>query len=381
MTDEFKDIRPYQTREEILEAIHRIQKNDEFRNFSKQMFAGNTLNKKFEELSKIGTTTEFQSVIILPLLQKLVMETSNGIEVNGIEHLEKDKAYLFISNHRDIIMDSALLQYILITNEFKTTEIAIGSNLLIYQWITDLVKINKSFVVKRDNVGVRDQLTNAKQLSAYIHDTIVNRKESIWLAQREGRTKDGIDQTQISLLKMLNLSGKGSVIENFTDLSIVPISISYEYEPCDGLKTRELYMNTTPEGYTKTKEDDLLSMFLGLKQQKGRIHYEIGKPITSSTLNSFDTSLSTIEFIENLAAIMDKHIISNFKLFPDNYIALDLLNDNKNNDSQYTFEEKELFLKHMNRKLEEIEGNTPLHREIFLKIYANPILNKKQYEL
>lgn len=381
MTDEFEDIRPYQTDEEFLNAIDRIQKNEEFKGFSKQMFAGKTLNKKFEELTEIKTIKEFQSLIILPLIEKLIKETSSGIEVSGIENLEKNKPYLFISNHRDIIMDSALLQYILLNNGFKTTEIAIGSNLLIYPWITDLVKINKSFVVKRDNVGVRDQLTNAKKLSAYIHHTIRNRKESIWLAQREGRTKDGTDQTQISLLKMLNLSGEGTVRENFTALNIVPVSISYEYEPCDGLKTRELYMNTTPEGYTKTKKDDLLSMFLGLKQQKGRIHYEIGKPITNTTLNSFDSSLSNIEFIESLATIIDKHIVMNFKLFPDNYIALDLLNNNKNNSSQYTFEEKELFLKHMNRKMEEIGGSTPLHKEIFLKIYANPILNKKQYKL
>ncbi len=378
----FDEIRPYRTKEEIKAAIERIVDDKTFYGFAEQMFAGKTLEIKYEEFKKVKNTDDFQENIARPLIKKLIAQTSEGFTVTGLENLEKGKPYLFISNHRDIIMDSALLCYALLENGFGTTEIAIGSNLLLRPWITDLVKLNKSFVVKRGkDIGLREQLSNAKELSAYITETISERGESIWLAQREGRTKDGNDQTQLSVLKMLNLAGhKKNACEHMKKLNIVPVAISYEYEPCDGLKTHELYMRTTPEGYSKTEKDDMVSMFIGLKQQKGRIHFAIGKPIDNKVIDCFEESLPDGEILEKMAALIDKHVITNYRLFPDNYIALDMLNGTTEYDKYYTEEEKELFLKHMEKKLQKVNGTTPLHRELFLKIYANPILNKQKYQ-
>ncbi len=378
----FDEIRPYRTKEEIKAAVARIVNDKIFYGFAEQMFAGKTLGTKYEEFKKVEDMDDFQSEIIRPLVKKLIAQTSEGFTVTGLENIEKGKAYLFISNHRDIIMDSALLCYALLENGFGTTEIAIGSNLLLRPWITDLVKLNKSFVVKRGkDIGLREQLSNAKELSAYITETITERGESIWLAQREGRTKDGNDQTQLSVLKMLNLAGeKNNARGHFKKMNIVPVSISYEYEPCDGLKTHELYMRTTPEGYAKTEKDDLISMFIGLKQQKGRIHFALGKPIDNEVIDCFEATLSDSEVIEKMAALIDKHIVTNYRLFPDNYIALDMLNGTTEYAEHYTEEEKELFLKHMEKKLQKVNGTTPLHRELFLKIYANPALNKQKYQ-
>lgn len=379
MTASFEEIRPYRKKKEIREAIQRIVDDKTFYGFAEQMFAGKTLEKKFKQLADVKTTADFQDKIIRPLIKKLIKKTSEGFTITGLDNLEKGKSYLFISNHRDIIMDSALLCYGLMKNGFGTTEIAIGSNLLIRPWITDLVKLNKSFIVKRGDIGIKEQLVNAKELSAYIHDAIVNRGESIWLAQREGRTKDGYDETQLSLLKMLNLVGEGSR-DTFKDLSIVPVSISYEYEPCDGLKTHELFMRSTPQGYVKTEQDDIVSMFIGLKQQKGRIHFSIGEPIGADVIDNFNPELKDNEVLEKLAALIDKHIVTNYRLFPDNYIALDMLNGSKKYTEYYTKEEKELFIKHMERKLEYIEGTSKFHRELFFKIYANPVLHKQKYQ-
>lgn len=382
MTLAFEEIRPYRKKNEIKAAIQRIIDDKTFYGFAEQMFAGKTLEKKYKQLCEVKTTDDFQDKIIRPLIKKLIKQTSDGFTITGLDNLKKGKSYLFISNHRDIIMDSALLCYGLMKNGFGTTEIAIGSNLLIRPWITDLVKLNKSFIVKRgDDVGIKEQLTNSKELSAYIHDTITNRGESVWLAQREGRTKNGYDETQLSLLKMLNLAGEDSVQEKFKELNIVPVSISYEYEPCDGLKTHELFMRSTPQGYVKTEQDDMVSMFIGLKQQKGRIHFSIGEPIGADVIDDFKSNLKDNELLEKLAAIIDKHIVTNYRLFPDNYIALDMLNGSKKYAEYYTKEEKELFIKHMERKLESIGGTSQFHRELFLKIYANPVLHKQNYQI
>lgn len=380
MTSAFENIRPYRKKKEIKAAIQRVVDDNTFYGFAKQMFGGKTLDKKLKQLKKVKTTEDFQDKIIKPLIKKLIKKTSEGFTITGLDNLEKGTSYLFISNHRDIVMDSALLCYGLMKNEFGTTEIAIGSNLLLRPWITDLVKLNKSFIVKRGDVGIKEQLTNSKELSAYIYDTIVNRGESIWLAQREGRTKDGYDETQLSLLKMLNLANKSSIREKFKKLNIVPVAISYEYEPCDGLKTRELFLKSTPQGYVKEEQDDITSMFIGLKQQKGRIHFSIGEPIGAQTIDAFKPELKDIEILEKLAALIDQHIVTNYRLFPDNYIALDMLNESKKYADYYTKEEKELFIKHMERKLESVEGTSTFHRELFLKIYANPVLHKQNYQ-
>ncbi len=373
---DFDEIRPFRSEEEVTGAVQRLIDDPTFFAFTQQMFESKTMKQKFEALSKIRSIKEFQTTIITNLVKKLIERTTKGVTVTGLEKLDPKKSYLYISNHRDIILDSALICNFLHDNGFETTEIAIGDNLLIRPWITDLVKLNKSFVVVR-GAGIKEQLLESKRLSAYIYDTITRRGESIWLAQREGRTKDGHDQTQPSLLKMLNLGVEGNLKDTLLNLNIVPVSISYEYEPCDGLKTHELYKRETTGSFEKTEQDDLKSMFLGLKMEKGRINIAFGNPLNEK-LEALDNSLSKAEVLQETAAEIDRFIYQNFKLWPDNFIAVDMLSHKQDYANHYTQEEKDSFLKHMNKKLASINGNTDLHKEIFLKIYANPFYNTKK---
>lgn len=254
-----------------------------------------------------------------------------------------------------------------------TVEIAIGSNLLIHPWIEQLIKLNKSFIVKRGISG-KEQLLNAKELSAYILNTITNRRQSVWLAQKEGRTKNGIDKTQLSVLKMLNYSGGKSAKENLEALNIVPLSISYEYEPCDFLKTKELVLATNGE-YTKTTEDDMLSMFMGLKMQKGKIHFSIGTPLK---LPQPKDNTTNNDMLAQAVTQIDTHIVSNYKLFPNNYIALDILQNSQKHTEHYSIEQKENFIEQMEKKLSKIDNHTLEHKRVFLEIYANPILEQQK---
>lgn len=369
----YSEIRPYRTQEEIRSAVQSLIEDKIFYNFANQMFEKESLDTMFEQLTHIDSIEDFQKNIIYKLLEKLVKETTDGVTLEGLERLDKNKNYLFISNHRDIIMDSALLCYLLLNANMDTVEIAIGSNLLIHPWIEQLIKLNKSFIVKRGISG-KEQLLNAKELSAYILNTITNRKQSIWLAQKEGRTKNGIDKTQLSVLKMLNYSGGKSAKENLEALNIVPLSISYEYEPCDFLKTKELVLATNGE-YTKTTEDDMLSMFMGLKMQKGKIHFSIGTPIK---LPQPKDNTTNNDMLAQAVTQIDTHIVSNYKLFPNNYIALDILQNSQKHTEHYSIEQKENFIEQMEKKLSKIDNHTLEHKRVFLEIYANPILEQQK---
>ncbi len=370
---EYDDIRPY-CDSEVAEVIGRLIKNDKFINFALQLFPDLSREKIEVGLSQVKSVDDFQSTFIVPVMNNIIKNTTKGISVEGLDQLDPNGNYLFISDHRDIILDSALLNILLYQNKFSTTEIAIGSNLLIRPWISDLVKLNKSFVVKR-NSSVRDMLVNSTHLSSYIRYAINEKKSSVWIAQREGRTKDGDDRTQQSLLKMLQMGGNKTFSEHFKALKIVPVAISYEYEPCDGLKTRELYQKETDEGFSKTPKDDLLSMLKGLTNEKGRVHFGVGKPI-SEMLDVIEEMDDSRDKFKALADLIDYKIHKNFKLWPDNYIAFDILNKTDEYRDKYTDDEKELFLKHMDKKIGTIEGSKERLREIFFEIYANPVKNQ-----
>jgi len=370
---EYDDIRPY-CDSEVPEVIERLIKNDDFLKFALQLFPGLSREKIEQSLSQVKTVDDFQSMFIVPLADNIVKNTTKGISIDGLDKLDSNESYLFISDHRDIILDSALLNILLFRNNFPTTEIAIGSNLLIQPWITDLVKLNKSFVVKR-NSSVRDMLVNSKHLSSYIDYALNTKKSSVWIAQREGRTKDGDDRTQQSLLKMLQMSGNKNFVEHFRSLRIVPVAISYEYEPCDALKSRELFLKETEEGYKKTPKDDLLSMLKGMINEKGRVHFKVGKPI-SEMLDVIEKMDDSRDKLKALAELIDYKIHKNFKLWPDNYIAYDILTGSKEYYDKYTEEEKFFFLKHMDKKLGTVEGDRERLKEIFFEIYANPVRNQ-----
>jgi glycerol-3-phosphate O-acyltransferase len=327
-------------------------------------------------LSTIHTVKDLQYNFVYHLIEDLILKPStDGISSSGIENLDKSKSYLFISNHRDIILDSALLNYLIVLEGMNTTEIAIGNNLLIEKWIEIAVKLNRAFVVRR-NLPVRELLTASKKLSEYIRRTITQKNNSVWIAQREGRTKDGFDKTQTALLKMLNLSNINEFSQGFKELQIVPISISYEIEPCGPSKVAELYKKST-EGFEKTPEDDLRSMGHGLINPKGRVHFSFGKPITEE-IELFAQETTIGEQIEKLADHIDQQIYRNFKLWPNNYIAEDLLNNSQQNRDFYTEEQYRKFVNILENAVSEIDGTPDTIRSMFLKMYVNPLLNYRK---
>ena len=367
---EFDTIRPY-TGNEITAATERLSNSEEFL----AVFSGLTKIKPetiIAFLRSIHTPEEFQSKFFGPAIQAVINNTSDGVTVTGLENLQPDTSYLFISNHRDIILDSAILNLILRNKGLKYTQAAIGSNLLVNEWVTDLVKLNSSFIIERD-IPVREMIVSSALRSKYIRGTILEGKNSIWIAQREGRTKNGDDKTQPSLLKMFKMSGPKDFVENFKELRIVPVSISYEWEPCDDLKTNELYTKTVSE-YVKTPEEDMRSMQTGLGVYKGRINFGIDKPITTE-LETIAGLPSNGERLNALAQLINTKIYKNFKLWPNNYIAYDLLHSVNKYTRFYNEKEKENFIRIMTQKVDRIEGNRSLLNNIFLEIYATPVRN------
>lgn len=323
-------------------------------------------------LQGVRTRSEFQERFFGPAIQSLIQTTTDGVSTTGMELVRKDTAYIFMSNHRDIILDSAILNVLLRQHGNKYTRAAIGSNLLINDWVTDLVKLNSCFVIERD-ITVREMLTSSALRSKYIREVIEENENSVWIAEREGRTKNGDDRTQSGLLKMLKMSSSANFSDNFKALNLMPLSISYEWEPCDALKTQELYTRTLGE-YIKTPEEDMNSMLTGLSDYKGRVHFHIDR-LTPEELDSLNDLPSNGDRIEKLAAMIDAKIHRNFKLWPNNYIAYDLLHSVNKFSQFYTPEEKENFIRIMMQKMDKLEGNLSMLNNIFLEIYANPVKN------
>ncbi|MCK6648240.1 MAG: 1-acyl-sn-glycerol-3-phosphate acyltransferase, partial [Bacteroidia bacterium] len=283
--------------------------------------------------------------------------------------------YLFIANHRDILLDSAILQILLFEHGHDTSEITFGDNLMEQGFITDFGRLNRMFTVKREGTA-RELYDISKKLSAYIRHTILEKKVSVWIAQRNGRTKDGFDQTQTGLLKMINISGNGNFVESFKEVKIVPLTISYEYEPCDALKVQELYLSSLHTKYVKAPGEDLNSIITGIVQPKGRIHMTVGKPIIEE-LEEINKSENENDKIKQLANLIDKQIYSDFKLWPVNYIAYDLLANGNKYEKQYSPVEKENFIQYIEKNIEKLKGEKEALYNLFIKMYAAPVLNKE----
>ncbi len=368
---DFDEIRPY-INEEVPEVMKRIVRERGFLNFIKTFFPEHSTKTIIEKLLKINNIAEFQRNWVYPLVHRIIQKTINKLTVSGLSNLDNSQNYLFISNHRDIVLDSALLQYIIVNQGFNTTQIAIGSNLLILDWIIDLVKLNRTFIVKRD-VPQKELYHYSVNLSKYIRFVITEENDSIWLAQREGRTKKGDDKTQISLLKMLNLSGEKDFFENFEELNILPLSISYEYEPMVVAKVQELYNREINPEYKKTKLEDLNSMDGGIENYKGNVHYGFGTPL-KDLLHKIKDIKRRKERFEALAKLIDNEIYKNYKLTPFNYIASDIL-FGTNHELYYTKEDKERFLEHFNDAIKQFQGNIEQMKKMFIEIYAMPVKN------
>jgi len=368
----FESIRPYND-DEIHEVFERLVKEAYFLELIKFLYPNFSTEQFLNKLLTIQSIREFQTEVIYPYVKEVLRTTTKGITHSGIENLDPNQHYLFISNHRDIVLDSAILNILMVENGFNTTEIAIGDNLLIYPWITDLVKLNRSFIVQR-NLPVRQLMESTKRLSAYIRQTLVERNQSIWIAQREGRSKDGDDRTQVSLLKMLNISGNGSFAKSFGEINIVPLSISYEYDPCDYLKALEFQMKRDNTEYKKTQADDLKHMGAGLRGRKGRVHFGFGTPIKAADIAHLD-SLDRNDQLQGLAEHIDAQIHNNYKFFPGNFIADDLFTNHSRHTDKYTAEDKSTFLAYLDEHLSRIDGDKEFLHNCLLEMYANPVKN------
>lgn len=371
----FEDIRPYYNHE-AREVMLRLIENPVFFKLINYLWPQMTMQEVQSRANKVFSNMDFQLQFMHQAIRTIVANTATDLTHSGFENLDKNDSYLFIANHRDILLDSAILQILLVENNFSTSEITFGNNLMDNGFITDFGKLNRMFTVLREGTN-KELYEISRKLSAYIRHTIVDKKTSVWIAQRNGRTKDGLDSTQTGLLKMLNISGSGNFEENYAPLKIVPLTISYEYEPCDVLKAKELYLSSLHTKYKKTQDEDLNSIITGIKQQKGRIHMAVGTPIAEE-LKSDSSLTNENEKTKRLASLIDRQIYMNYKLWPTNYIAADLLNNTNTYRVNYTDNEKNNFINYMSKSLSNVEGDLDALKQLFLKIYANPVYSKAQ---
>ena len=342
------------------------------------MLLGPELMQKMQQAApSLQTVYDFQSTYIIGLLKALMAKTTAGVQLLGAEKLDKSAAYLFMTNHRDIVLDSAFLNAMLFFNGFQTTQIGIGNNLLIKPWIEWAVRLNKSFVVRRDG-GVREQLLISKHMSAYMRYVLTQVNESIWIAQREGRAKDSNDITAPAIIKMLNMSGEGTFVEKLRALNIAPVAINYEYDPCDYLKAKEYQQKRDDANYKKQPADDLLNMQTGIMSYKGRISYVVAGPLeVPDAWNDVPRAMQA----DVAAAAIDKMIHANYQLFPNNYVAADLLSENQDFADKYTAEDKQTFVAYIEKQLQKID--IPNRDDAFLRnkmyqMYANPVYNQQK---
>ena len=376
----YEDIRPYRD-EEVAEVVDRLLGDPKFCAILPYMAPDLPMEKLVAEMRRAKTIADFQVGIIYPIVHGYAKKSTVSLNLSGFKYLDKSMAYTFVSNHRDIVLDSAFLDFQLIEKGWDTVEIAIGDNLLVFPWIEDLVKLDKSFIVKR-GLPIREQLGSSLELSSYMHYTIRERNQSIWLAQREGRAKDSNDRTQESVLKMLNLGGSGSVLENLASMNIVPVSISYEYDPCDYLKAIEMQVRRDNPEYKKTQKDDLMNMQIGIMGYKGRVFYKIS-PCISDELLKMEGSMHKNELFEKIAHLIDQRIHLNYHLYPGNYIATDLIDGMDQFSQSYSASEKEHFITYLKNQLDKIDLENKdedfLNRRM-LEMYSNPLKNKMKAE-
>lgn len=372
---EFDEIRPYHD-EELPQIYEELIADAAFREAVSTVMPGVPFEQIARQMRACKTKQEFQRAFSYNLIQNIIKEATDGVTLNHTALPDEGKNFTYISNHRDIILDSGFLSVLLADIGLDTPEIAIGDNLLIYPWIKKLVRINKSFIVQR-GLSMRQMLESSMRLSAYMHFAINRKKQSIWIAQREGRAKNSDDRTQDSVLKMLAMSGEGSVIDRLMEMNIAPTALSYEYDPCDYLKAWEFQLKRDNPEYKKSTADDLLNMKTGLFGYKGHVHFQTGACINDE-LRRMDGTLPKTELFARISALIDKRIHSNYRTYPNNYVAHDLLEGNDNFTSHYTPEDRQRFLTYLEQQLARIEivgKDENFLREKMLSMYANPLKN------
>lgn len=372
----FDEIRCYNN-DEIPAALERLSNEKQFMKVLSTVYPLMPKETIKQRLTSFKTNIDFQKNMVYPFLQNIEANLTKGVELKGLENIDVSKPYLYISNHRDIILDSAFLCIKLIESGLDTVEIAIGDNLLVFPWIEELVRVNKSFIVKR-GLSARQILESSQRLSAYIAHTIADKQQSIWLAQREGRAKDANDRTQESLLKMLNMSGNASVAENIASLNIAPLSISYEYDPCDYLKAKEFQQKRDNPDFKKAPQDDLLNMQTGVMGYKGKVIYTINGCLNDKIRDLGAAITNKAELFTAIATLLDSYIHKGYTIFNVNKIAYDLLYEGNRFEKEYPLIEKLDFERYLEKQMAKIDlenRDDNFIRRKLLEMYANPLVN------
>ena len=373
---EFDEIRPYAP-EELPEVFEELIADPMFKAVVGQVMPGIPFEMLAVKLRECKTNLDFQKAFCYKLLKDIVAKCAKGLTFDCSAIKDKSTNYTFISNHRDIVLDSAFLSVVLIENGMNTVEIAIGDNLLIYPWIKKLVRINKSFIVKR-GLGLREQLKSSMLMSNYMHYAITQKHENIWIAQRQGRAKDSNDRTQDSILKMMVMGGEGDIFDRLKEMNLVPLSLSYEFDPCDYLKAKEAQQKRDDENFKKSEADDLANMQIGIYGYKGHIHFHTAGCINDELDEIKSRNLPKTEVFTVIAELIDKHIHQNYRLYPCNYIALDSLNGETKFADKYTDADKTEFEAYLNKQMDKIDlpnKDMDFLRRYMLTMYANPTIN------
>ena len=374
-TTEFDEIRPYNDAE-LPQIFEELIADPAFQKAATDAIPNVPFELLAQKIRACKSKLDFQETFCYGILWKIAADHTDGLTLDHTALPDKSKAYTYVSNHRDIILDSGFLSILLIDQGMDTVEIAIGDNLLVYPWIKKLVRVNKSFIVQRA-LTMRQMLESSARMSRYMHYTINEKKQSIWIAQREGRAKDSNDRTQDSVLKMLAMGGEGDLIDRLMEMNIAPLAISYEYDPCDFLKAQEFQLKRDIEGYKKTTQDDLISMQTGLFGYKGKVHFQTA-PCINDKLEQLDRSLPKQELFSGISACIDRRIHGNYRIYSGNYVAYDWLNNTSEFADHYTSEEKQRFVTYIEQQLGKIK--IPNKDEDFLRgklllMYANPLVN------
>lgn len=370
---QFDDIRPYNA-EEIPAAMERIANSSSFPLLASYVYPDEPLEEVRERIANYKTVWEFQTETMRMVNQRVIEHSISEFSCSGLDKLDPEAHYLFVSNHRDIMLDSSLLQYFFVTQNFDTTEITFGANLMMNELVVDIGKSNKMFKVERPGNNIKDFYRSSKHLSEYIRYVITQKGQSVWIAQRNGRTKDGNDTTDQGIIKMFCMSCPDDKLKAIDQLHIVPVAVSYEWEPCDVLKTLELYESQFSK-YTKKPGEDLNSILTGIVQEKGRVHFELCEPISYAELAKFE-NVTNNEYHKLVAQLLDSRIRAAYRLYPNNYIAYDLRYGTTKYKDCYTDEQKKVFMQHL-QALEKYDTcDIEKLKDIFLGIYSNPVNNK-----
>ena len=373
---EFSEIAPFND-EEASAALSRLANHPNTAWISRFIFPDKPASFLSEVLRNIHTVDEFQTIVMSKAVEWVISTTMKSFSYEGIENIKNLQGkYLAMSNHRDIILDPAIMQLVLNRNGLDPTEICVGDNLLKQKSVELLIRSNRMIKVIR-GISARELYLSSQQLSKYIRESITSGHSSVWIAQRQGRTKDGNDTTEQGLLKMLDMSGTKDFVQNFMELNLVPISVSYEYEPCDILKAREVLISRSQK-YVKGENEDLQSIIEGIRQFKGNVHINFGNPLTEEEIREASLCDKNDRY-QLIRHAVDRRVISGYKLWKTHYMAYDIVNNTQKYAAQYTPEDREAFLAYVDGQLKKVEpelDQTAL-REIFLGIYANPVAGKE----